>query len=384
MSAFAGITCSIGGAIPPREGRVDASVSERPGGERPATNGCFSPPGAFGATLPSRGGMRPPASPLSRIVLRLAMAAVACLISQSALALDYPTKPVRMIVGVAAGGANDTVARMLAQALSERLGQPVVVENRSGAGGNLALEAALNAPPDGHTLVFSSLANVLGASFYDNASVNFARDFAPVASLTRGPLIMEVNPSFPATTIPEFIAYAKANPGKINMASAGIGNTTHMVGELFMMLTGTKFTHVPYRGGAPAVTDLIGGQVQLYFDGISASLDHVRSGRLRALGVTTAERADVLPNVPSIAEFVPGYEASGWYGISVARNVPAEVVDKLNREINACLADPKLKSRLADLGYATFVSSPAEFGSMIAREIEKWSQVIKFAGIKPN
>ena len=312
------------------------------------------------------------------------MAAVACLISQSALALDYPTKPVRMIVGVAAGGANDTVARMLAQALSERLGQPVVVENRSGAGGNLALEAALNAPPDGHTLVFSSLANVLGASFYDNASVNFARDFAPVASLTRGPLIMEVNPSFPATTIPEFIAYAKANPGKINMASAGIGNTTHMVGELFMMLTGTKFTHVPYRGGAPAVTDLIGGQVQLYFDGISASLDHVRSGRLRALGVTTAERADVLPNVPSIAEFVPGYEASGWYGISVARNVPAEVVDKLNREINACLADPKLKSRLADLGYATFVSSPAEFGSMIAREIEKWSQVIKFAGIKPN
>jgi len=321
---------------------------------------------------------------LSRTVLRLVAATVACLISQSVFALDYPTKPVRLIVGVAAGGANDTVARMLAQALSERLGQPFVVENRSGAGGNIALEAAVNAPPDGHTLVFASLANVLSASFYDKAPVNFARDIAPVASLTRGPLIMEVNPSFPATTIPEFIAYAKANPGKINMASAGIGNTTHLVGELFMMLTGTRFTHVPYRGGAPAVTDLIGGQVQLYFDGISGSLDHVRSGRVRALGVTTAERADVLPDLPSIAEFVPGYDASGWYGIGVPRNVPAEVVDKLNREINASLADPKLKSRLADLGYATSGSSPAEFGSMIAREIDKWAKVIKFAGIKPD
>jgi tripartite-type tricarboxylate transporter receptor subunit TctC len=322
---------------------------------------------------------------LSRIVLRLATAAaVACAVSQSLFAFDYPTKPVRLIVGVAAGGANDTVARMLAQALSERLGQPFVVENRSGAGGNIALEAAVNAPPDGHTLVFASLANVLSASFYDKAPVNFARDIAPVASLTRGPLIMEVNPSFPATTIPEFIAYAKANPGKINMASAGIGNTTHLVGELFMMLTGTRFTHVPYRGGAPAVTDLIGGQVQLYFDGISGSLDHVRSGRTRALGVTTAERADVLPDVPSIAEFVPGYDASGWYGIGVPRNVPAEVVEKLNREINASLTDPKLKSRLADLGYATSGSSPAEFGNMIAREIEKWAKVIKFAGIKPD
>ena len=322
---------------------------------------------------------------ISRVVLRLATAAaVACAISQSALALDYPTKPVRLIVGVAAGGANDTVARLVAQTLSERLGQPIVVENRPGAGGNIGLEAAANASPDGYTLLFATSANALSVAFYDKANVNFARDIAPVTSLVRGPLIMEVNPSFPARTIPEFIAYAKANPGTINMASAGIGNTTHVAGELFMMLTGTKFTHVPYRGGAPAVTDLISGQVQVYFDGVSGSLDHVRSGRLRALGVTTAERADVLPNVPSIAEFVPGYEAGGWYGIGVPKNVPAEIVDKLNREINASLADAKLKSRLADIGYATSGSSPAEFGSMIAREVEKWTKVLKFAGIKPE
>ena len=321
----------------------------------------------------------------SRVVLRLATAAaVAFAISQPALALDYPTKPVRLIVGVAPGGANDTVARLVAQPLSERLGQPVVVENRPGAGGNIGLEAAANAPPDGYTLLFATSANALSVAFYDKANVNFARDITPVTSLVRGPLIMEVNPSFPAKTIPEFIAYAKVNPGKINMASAGIGNTTHVAGELFMMLTGTKFTHVPYRGGAPAVTDLISGQVQVYFDGVSGSLDHVRSGRLRALGVTTAGRADVLPDVPSIAEFVPGYEAGGWYGIGVPKNVPAEVVDKLNREINASLADPNLKTRLADIGYATSGSSPAEFGSMIAREVEKWAKVLKFAGIKPE
>ena len=322
---------------------------------------------------------------ISRAVLRLAQAAaVACAISQSAFALDYPTKPVRLIVGVAPGGANDTVARMVAQTLSERLGQPVVVENRPGAGGNIGLEAAANAPPDGYTLLFATSANALSVAFYDKASVNFARDISPVTSLVRGPLIMEVNPSLPAKTIPEFIAFAKANPGKINMASAGIGNTTHVAGELFMMLTGTKFTHVPYRGGAPAVTDLISGQVQVYFDGVSGSLDHVRSGRLRALGVTSAERADVLPDVPTIAEFVPGYEAGGWYGIGVPKNVPVEVIDKLNKEINASLADAKLKTRLADVGYVTSGSSPAEFGSMIAREIEKWAKVVKFAGIKPE
>src|SRR3984885_12339486 len=322
---------------------------------------------------------------ISRIALRLVTAAaVACATSLSSFALDYPTKPVRLIVGVAAGGANDTVARLVAQALSERLGQPVVVENRPGAGGNIGLEAVVNAPPDGHTLLLATSANALSASFYDEPNVNFARDITPVTSLVRGPPIMEVNPSFPAKTIPEFIAYAKANPGKINMASAGIGNTTHVAGELFMMLTGTRFTHVPYRGGAPAVADLIGGQVQVYFDGISGSLQHIRSGRLRALGVTTAQRAAVLPDVPSIAEFVPGYEAGGWYGIGVPKDVPAEIVDKLNREINASLADPKLKTRLADLGYATFGSSPAEFENMIAHEIDKWAKVIKFAGIKPD
>jgi tripartite-type tricarboxylate transporter receptor subunit TctC len=302
--------------------------------------------------------------------------------SPSAFALDYPTKPVRLIVGVAPGGANDTVARLVAQALSERLGQPVVVENRPGAGGNIGLEAVINAPPDGYTLLFATSANALAASFYDNANVNFARDIAPVTSLVRGPLVMEVNPSFPAKTIPEFIAYAKANPGKINMASAGIGNTTHVAGVLFMMLTGTKFTHVPYRGGAPAVADLMAGQVQLYFDGISGSLGYIRSGKLRALGVTTAQRSDVLPDVPSIAEFVPGYEAGGWYGIGVPRNVPAEIVDKLNSDINASLADPKLKARLAELGYTTLGSSPAAFGTMIAQEIDKWAKVLKFAGIK--
>jgi tripartite-type tricarboxylate transporter receptor subunit TctC len=322
---------------------------------------------------------------ISRIALCLATAAVvACATSLASFALDYPTMSVRLIVGVAAGGANDTVARLVAQALSERLGQPVVVENRPGAGGNIGLEAVINAPPDGHTLLFATSANALSASFYDNANVNFVRDIAPVASLVRGPLIMEVNPSFPAKTIPEFIAYAKANPGKINMASAGIGNTTHVAGELFMMLTGTKFTHVPYRGGAPAVADLIGGQVQVYFDGISGSLEHVRSGKLRALGVTTAQRADVLPDVPTIAEFVPGYEAGGWYGIGVPKDVPAEIVDRLNREINASLADPKLKTRLADLGYVAIGGSSAEFGNMIAQEIDKWAKVLKFAGIKSD
>jgi tripartite-type tricarboxylate transporter receptor subunit TctC len=322
---------------------------------------------------------------VSRIALRLAAAiAIACAISLSAFALDYPTKPIHLIVGVAPGGANDTVARLVAQALSERLGQPVVVENRPGAGGNVGLEAVVNAPPDGYTLLFATSANALGASFYDNANVNFARDIAPVASLVRGPLIMEVNPSFPAKTIPEFIAQAKANPGRINMASAGIGNTTHLAGELFMMLTGTTLTHVPYRGGAPAVADLIGGQVQVYFDGISGSLEYVRSGKLRALGVTTAQRSDVLPDVPSIAEYVPGYEAGGWYGIGVPKDVPAEIVDRLNSDINTCLADPKLKARLANLGYATFGGSSAEFGDMIAREIDKWAKVIKFAGIKPD
>jgi tripartite-type tricarboxylate transporter receptor subunit TctC len=285
---------------------------------------------------------------------------------------------------VAAGGANDTVARLVAQSLSERLGQQIVVENRPGAGGSVATEAVANAAPDGYTLLFVTSSNAIGASFNDKPGFVFIRDITPIAGLVRGPLIMEVNPAFPAQTVPEFIAYAKANPGRINMASAGIGNTTHVAGELFMMLTGTKLTHVPYRGGAPAVTDLIAGQVQLYFDGISASLEHVRTGKLRALAVTTATRVAVLPDVPSLAEFVPGYEAGGWYGIGAPKNTPAAIVERLNGSINAALAAPALHARLAELGYVTFTGSPADFATHIAQETEKWAKVLKFSGAKLN
>ncbi|HEY7296566.1 MAG TPA: tripartite tricarboxylate transporter substrate binding protein [Xanthobacteraceae bacterium] len=301
------------------------------------------------------------------------------MLSSAAIAQIYPSRPVRLVVGVTAGGANDTVARLVAQSLSERLGQQFLVENKPGAGGSLASEAVANAAPDGYTLLFVTSANAIGASFNERPGFDFVRDIAPIASLVRGPLIMEVNPSFPASTIPEFIAYAKAHPGEVNMASAGIGNTTHVTGELFMMLTGTKLTHVPYRGGAPAVTDLLAGQVQVYFDGISGSLEYVRTGRLRALGVTTAARAAVLPEVPSIGEFVPGYDASGWYGIGAPRGTPAEIIGRLNREINASLADRKLNARLADLGYTTVASSTAEFGNFIAAETEKWRKVFQFS-----
>jgi tripartite-type tricarboxylate transporter receptor subunit TctC len=320
-----------------------------------------------------------------RSLLRLAAGAAALTAtSPIAGAQSYPARPVRIIVGVAAGGANSTVARLVSQSLSERLGREFIVENRPGAGGNVGAQAAANAAPDGYTLLFTATANAISATVYDKLDFNFARDIVPVASLVRGTLIMDVNPSFPAKTVPEFIAYAKANPGAINMASAGIGNTTHLAGELFMMLTGVKLTHVPYRGGVPAVTDLLGGQVQVYFDGISGSLEYVRTGKLRALAVTSAGRADVLPDVPSISEFVPGYDVTGWYGIGAPKDTPAEIVDKLNTEINAGLADPKLKARLGDLGYVTFPTSPAGFGTFIAAETEKWAKVVKFAGIKPE
>jgi tripartite-type tricarboxylate transporter receptor subunit TctC len=320
-----------------------------------------------------------------RSLLRLAAGAAALpAASRIAGAQSYPARPVRIIVGVAAGGANSTVARLVAQSLSERLGREFIVENRPGAGGNVGAQAAANAAPDGYTLLFTATANAISATVYDKIDFNFARDIVPVASLVRGTLIMDVNPSFPAKTVAEFIAYAKANPGAINMASAGIGNTTHLAGELFMMLTGVKLTHVPYRGGAPAVTDLLGGQVQVYFDGISGSLEYVRTGKLRALAVTSPMRADVLPDIPSLSEAVPGYDVTGWYGIGAPKDTPAEIVDKLNTEINAGLADPKLKARLADLGYVTFPSSPAAFGTFIAAETEKWAKVVKFAGIKPE
>jgi tripartite-type tricarboxylate transporter receptor subunit TctC len=315
-----------------------------------------------------------------RQVLRLVTgAALQPAVWRVARAEAYPSRPVRLIVGVVAGGANSTVARLLAQSLSERLGQQVVVENRPGAGGNVAAEAVAHAAPDGYTLLFVSSANAIGASFNEKPGYDFVRDIAPIASLVRGPLIMVVNPSFPAKTVPEFIAYAKAHPGEINMASAGVGNTTHLVGELFMMVTDTALTHVPYRGGAPAVTDLLAGQVQVYFDGISGSLEHVRTGRLRALAVTSATRAAVLPEVPSLSEFVADYDATGWYGAGAPTGTPAEIVDRLNTAINAGLADPGLTARLADLGYATMTSSPAEFGKFMARETEKWARVIRFA-----
>jgi tripartite-type tricarboxylate transporter receptor subunit TctC len=302
-------------------------------------------------------------------------------ISHPALAQTYPTRPVRIIVGVAAGGANDTVARLIAQWLSERLGQPFVVENRPGAGGSVSAEAAAVAPPDGYTLLFVTSANAIDASLYDKPGFNFIRDIAPVAGILRGPLVMEVNPSLPPQTISDFIAYAKAHPGALNMASAGNGNTTHVVGELFMMMTGIKLVHVPYRGGAPALTDLLAGRVQVYFDGISGSLASIRAGQVRALAVTTARRAAVLPDVPSIAEFVPGYDASGWYGIGAPRGIPPEIVNRLNKAINAALADPQFKARLTGLGYIPLASSPAEFGDFIVEETEKWRRVIKFAGI---
>ena len=315
-----------------------------------------------------------------RQFLQLAASAAALpALARSARADAYPSRPVRLIVGVVAGGANSTVARLIAQSLSERLGQQVVVENRPGAGGNVAAEAVAHAAPDGYTLLFVSSANAIGASLNEKPGYDFVRDIAPVASLVHGPLIMVVNPSFPATTVPEFIAYAKAHPGEINMASAGVGNTTHLVGELFMMLTDTRLTHVPYRGGAPAVTDLLAGQVQIYFDGISGSLEHVRTGRLRGLAVTSTTRAAVLPEVPSLGEFVPGYDATGWYGVGAPRGTPVEIVDRLNTETNAGLADPRLAARLADLGYASFASSPAEFGQFITQETEKWAKVVRFA-----
>jgi tripartite-type tricarboxylate transporter receptor subunit TctC len=322
--------------------------------------------------------------PRRRLLQLITVAAALPNAARIAAAQTYPARPLRLIVGVAAGGANDTVARLVAQSLSERLGQQVVVENRPGADGSVGTEAVANAAPDGYTLLFVTPANAIGASFSDKPGFVFVRDIVPIAGLVRGPLIMEVNPAFPARTVAEFIAYAKANPGRINMASAGIGNTTHVAGELFMMLTGTRFTHVPYRGGAPAVTDLIAGQVQVYFDGISASLEHVRTGRLRALAVTTATRVAVLPDVPSLAEFVPGYEAGGWYGIGAPKNTPAAIVEKLNAEINAALAAPALQARLAELGYMTFAGSPADFAKHIAQETEKWAKVLKFSGAKPN
>jgi tripartite-type tricarboxylate transporter receptor subunit TctC len=297
-----------------------------------------------------------------------------------ALALDYPTRPVHWVVGYPAGGTTDILARLVGQYLSEKLGQQFVIDNRAGAGSNIGTEVVVNAPPDGYTLLLVNPANGINATLYEKLPFDFIRDIAPVAGIIRVPNVMEVNPAVPAKTVAEFIAYAKANPGKVNMASSGNGTSVHVSGELFKMMTGVNMLHVPYRGAAPALTDLMGGQVQVMFDNLPSSIEYIRAGKLRALGVTTAARSEALPGVPAVAETVPGYEASAWFGIGVPKGTPVEIVDKLNATVNAGLADPKLRARLADLGGAPLPGSPADFGKVIVEETQKWAKVVKISG----
>jgi tripartite-type tricarboxylate transporter receptor subunit TctC len=320
-----------------------------------------------------------------RSFLQLAAGAAALpAVSQIARAQTYPTRPVRIIVGFAPGGPTDIAARLIGQRLSERLGQPFVIENRPGGGSNIGAEVVAKALPDGYTLLLVTSANAANATLYPNLNFNFLRDIAPVAGIMRAPIVMAVNASIPARTVPEFIEYAKANPGKINFASVGTGTGTHIAGELFKMMAGVDMTHVPYRGSAPALTDLLGGQVQVIFDVPVTLVEHIRTGKLRALAVGTASRAEALPDVPSMGDFLPGYEASAWFGVEVPKNTPPEIVDRLNKEINASLADATIKARLADLGATVFVASPAEFGKFIADETGKWGKVIRAANIKPE
>ena len=301
-----------------------------------------------------------------------------------ATAQAYPTRPVRLIIGYPPGGSADITARLLGQWLSERLGQPVVVESRPGAGTNIATETVVNAPPDGYTLLLVAPANAINATLYEKLNHNFIRDIAPVAGLIRFPNVIVVNPSVPAKTVPELIAYAKANPGKLNMASSGAGSTIHVSGELFKMMTGINMVHVPYRGGAPALTDLISGQVQVMFDNVPTSIEFIRAGKLRPLAVTTAARSNVLPDLPTVADFVPGYEASAWYGVGVPKGTPEAIIGKLNKETNAILADPKARARFDELGASLIAGSPAEFGQLVADETEKWAKVVKFSGARPD
>jgi tripartite-type tricarboxylate transporter receptor subunit TctC len=318
-----------------------------------------------------------------RKFLHLAAGAAALpAVSRMARAQAYPTRPVRIIVGFAPGGAADIMARLIGQWLSERLGQQFVIENRPGAGGNIGTEAAVRAPADGYTLLLAHSINAINATLYEKLNFNFIQDIAPVTSFASGALVMVVNPSVPARTVPEFIAYAKANPGKINMASQGVGSTGHVSGELFKMMTGVNLVHVPYRGAGPALIDLLGGQVQVMFPATVSSIEYIRAGRLRALAVTAATRKDALPDIPTVGQFVPGYEASNWYGIGVPTGTPAEIIGKLNKEVNAGLADAKMKARLADLGETPFPGSPADFSKLIADDTEKWGKVIRAANIK--
>ena len=299
-----------------------------------------------------------------------------------AWAQAYPSRPVRLIVPFGPGGGTDIVARLIGQWLSERLGQTFVIENRPGAGGNLGTEAVVRAPADGYTLALIGAPSAINATLYDNLTFNFIRDIAPVSMIVRFPNVLVVNPSVPAKTVPEFIAYANANPGKLNMASPGSGSTPHVFGELFKMMTGVNMVHVPYRSVAAGMTDMLSGQVQVTFGTTASTIEYIRAGTLRALAVTTAMRSETLTDLPTIAEFLPGYEASAWFGAGAPRSTPAEIVDKLNREMNACLADPKLQARIADLGGVALTGSPADFGRLIAEETDKWAKVVRFSGAK--
>jgi tripartite-type tricarboxylate transporter receptor subunit TctC len=320
-----------------------------------------------------------------RKFLRLAAGAAALpAASPFARAQAYPARPVRLIIGYPPGSGPDINARLIGQWLSERLGQPFVIDNRPGAGSNIGTEAVVRAPADGYTLLIAASANASNATLYDKLDFNFIRDIAPVASFTRAPFVMEVHPSVPTKTVPEFIAYAKDNPGRINMASSGNGTVPHLAGELFKMMTGVDMVHVPYRGGTAALVDLLRGQVQVKFGSLTESIQYIKDGKLRALAVTTASRSEVLPDVPTAGEFLPGYDASAWTGVGAPRNTPAEIIEKLNREINAGLADPKLKARFNDQGLAAFVGSPADFGKFIVDETEKWAKVVRTANIKPD
>ena len=320
-----------------------------------------------------------------RQFLHLAAGAAALpALSRIANAQSYPTRPVRIVVGFTAGGSTDIGARLIGQWLQERLGQSFVIENRPGAGTNIATESVVRAPPDGYTLLMVGPSSAVNATLYDKLNFVFLRDIAAVASMIRQPQTMLANPSLAARTVPELIAYAKANPGRITMASAGIGSTGHLMGEFFKMTVGVDLVHVPYRGAGPALTDLLGGQVLISFAGIAGSIEYVRSGKLRALAVTTATRSEALPDVPTMSEFVPGFEAGDWLGVGAPRNTPAEIIDRLNREITAGVADPKIKERFADLGGTALPLTPAEFGKLIADETEKWAKVIRAANIKPE
>jgi tripartite-type tricarboxylate transporter receptor subunit TctC len=323
--------------------------------------------------------------PHRRQFLHLAAGAAALpTVSRFAWAQAYPSRAVRIIVGFAAGGAYDIVARLMGQWLSERLGQAFVIENRPGAGSNIATEAVVNASADGHTLLMVSPANAVNATLYEKLNYNFIRDIVPVAGVTRVANVMAVNPSLPTKTIPEFIAYAKSNPGRLNMASGGVGSSNQISGELFKMLAGVNMVHVPYRGGSPALADLIGGEVQVMFVAVTSSIEYIKAGRLRALAVTTATRSEALPDLPTLADFVSGYEDSNWVGLGAPKNASAAIVDTLNREINAALSDPKIKARLAELGGTVMVGSPADFGKFIADETDKLGRIVKFAAIKPE